>query len=49
MAFLLMFSIQARIIPWTNNIGVDAKRDFSIQSHSEVKGQVSAIIQKNGI
>ena len=30
--FLLMLGIQARIIPWTitNNIGVDAKRDFSI-------------------
>ena len=29
--FYLSF-IQARIIPWaiTNNIGVDAKRDFSI-------------------
>ena len=28
--FLLMLGIQARIIPWTitNNIGVDAKRDF---------------------
>ena len=32
MAFLLMLGIQARIISWTitNNIGVDAKRDFSI-------------------
>ena len=30
--FLLMLGIQARISPWTitNNIGVDAKRDFSI-------------------
>ena len=30
--FLLMLGIQARIVPWTitNNIGVDAKRDFSI-------------------
>ena len=30
--FLLMLGIQARIIPWTitNNIGVDAKRDFLI-------------------
>ena len=48
MAFLLMLGIQARIIPWTitNNIGVDATRDFSIQGHGEVKGQVSAIIQK---
>ena len=46
-----MLGIQARIIPWTitNNIGVDAKRDFSIKGHGEVKGQVSAIIQKNGI
>ena len=43
-----MLGIQARIIPWTitNNIGVDAKRDFSISGHSEVKGQVSAIMQK---
>ena len=43
-----MLGIQVRIIPWTitNNIGVDAKRDFSIQGHGEVKGQVSAIIQK---
>ena len=32
MAFFLMFGIQAIIIPWTitNNIGVDAKRDFLI-------------------
>ena len=32
MAFLLMLGIQARNIPWTitNNIGVDAKPDFSI-------------------
>ena len=32
MAFLLMLGIQARTIPWTitNNIGVDAKRDFSM-------------------
>ena len=46
-----MLGIHARIIPWTitNNIGVDAKRDFLIQGHGEVKGQVSAIIQKNGI
>ena len=46
MAFLFMFVVQARIIPWTitNNIGVD---DFSIKSHGEVKGQVSAITQKN--
>ena len=31
MAFLLMLGIQARIIHWTiiNNIGVDAKCDFS--------------------
>ena len=30
MAFLLLLGIQARIISWTmtNNIGVDAKRDF---------------------
>ena len=43
-----MLGIQARIIPWTitNNIGVDAKRDFSIKGQGEVKGQVSAIIQK---
>ena len=43
-----MLGIQARIIPWTitNNIGVDAKRDFSILGHGEVKGQISAIIQK---
>ena len=43
-----MLGIQARIIPWTitNNIGVDAKRDFLIQGHGEVKGQVSAFIQK---
>ena len=47
MAFLLMLGIQARIIPWTitNNIGVDAKSDFSIKGHSEVQGQVSAIMQ----
>ena len=46
-----MLGIQARIIPWTikNNIGVDAKRDFSIKGHGEVKGHVSAIIQKNSI
>ena len=32
MAFLLMIGLQAIIVPWTitNNIGVDAKRDFSI-------------------
>ena len=43
-----MLGIQARILPWTitNNIGVDAKRGFSIQGHGEVKGQVSAIIRK---
>ena len=30
MTFLLMLGIQARTIPWTitNNIGVDAKRNF---------------------
>ena len=51
MAFLLMLGIQARIIPqtFTNNIGVDDKREFSIYGHSEVKGQVSAIMQKNDI
>ena len=49
MAFLLMLGIQARIIPWTitNNIGVDAKRDFSILGQGEVKVQVSANMQKN--
>ena len=43
-----MLGIQTRIIPWTitNNIGVDAKRDFSIYGHGTVKGQVSAIIKK---
>ena len=32
MAFFVNVGIQARIIPWTitNNIGMDAKRDFSI-------------------
>ena len=32
MAFFVNAWLQARIIPWTitNNIGVDAKRDFSI-------------------
>ena len=46
-----MLDIQARIIPWTitNNIGMDAKRDFSILGHGEVEGKVSAVIQKNGI
>ena len=46
-----MLGIQARIIPEanTNNIGVDDKLDFSIEGHSEVKGQVSAIMQKNNI
>ena len=45
MAFLLMFGVQARIIPWTitNNKGVD---DFSIKGHGELKRQVSAITQK---
>ena len=44
----MAFFVQAKIIPWTitNNIGVDAKSDFSIKGHSEVKGQVSAIMQK---
>ena len=44
-----MLGTQARIIPWTikNNKGVDAKRNVSIDlGHSEVKGQVSAIMQK---
>ena len=43
-----MLSIRATFIPWTiaYNIGADAKRDFSIQGHDEVKGQVSAIKQK---
>ena len=43
-----MLGIQARIIPWTitNNIGVDAKHNFLFWGHSEVKGQVSAIMQK---
>ena len=46
-----MLGTQARIIPWTitNNIGVDAKHDFSILGQGEVKGQVSAIMQKNAI
>ena len=48
-----MLGIKARIIPWTlsNNIGVDAEPDFSIQGQGEVKGQVhvSAIMQKNDI
>ena len=40
--FLLMLGIQARIIPWTitNNIGVDAKRDyfrFKVRVRSKVK------------
>ena len=32
MAFLLMLGMQARNVPWTitNNLGVGAKRDFSI-------------------
>ena len=30
-------------------IGVDDKRGFSIYGHSEVKGQVSAIMHKNDI
>ena len=45
-----MLGIQARNISWTitNNIGVDAKRDFFfIKGHSEVK--VSAIMHKNDI
>ena len=42
MAFLLMLGIQARIILWTitNNIGVDAKRDFflfKVKVRSKVK------------
>ena len=41
-----MLDIQARIVPWTitNNKGVDAKRDFSIKGHGEVKGQASSIM-----
>ena len=47
----MAFFVNARIIPQTitNNIGVNAKRDISILGHSEVKGQVSAIMQKKDI
>ena len=52
MAFLLMLGIQARIIPWTieNNIGVDAKLDFSfkVTVGSKVK-QVQNIQKKMAI
>ena len=45
MAFLLILGTQTI----SNNIGVDANRDFSILGHSEVKGQVSAFMGKNDI
>ena len=48
MAFLLMLGIHAKYVPWTmaNIIRVDAKLEFSILRHCEVKDQTSAVYSK---
>ena len=48
MAFLLMLGLYAKYVPWTmtNITRVDAKRDFLILGHYEVKGQTSAFYTK---
>ena len=43
-----MLGIHAKYVPWamTNIIRVDAKREFLISGHCEVKGQTSAFYAK---
>ena len=43
-----MFGTHAKYVPWamTNITRVDAKREFSIEGHCEVKGETSAFYTK---